>query len=668
MTKARHMLRAAIFTAGLAGVGVGPAAQGQPGAEGGGSGSSSIATEDAALEALRDVTLSDARRLGAARELVKRTDEPPVREVLAAELAKPLAGTGAGAMVLRAIGEMPDAPPRLFPMLAQRLAEAPVDEVPRLLQAVSSFHTRDAARLLVLRASPKAGGEIAGAAFEGLVRLSGRTDIPAEHGAWAAWLAECDQYSESQWRLTLAAAMARRADQLAAERQGAVARLIESYRRLHLATAPEQRSPLIAEFLGAETPEVQDLGFELAGRELSAGSTLGPAVASAALALTAAPAPKTRAQAATLLWQMAPAEAASGLARALGAERDPTAAGALLLACSRWPTRELVRASMVWLSPESGASAQAATCMAALARAGLLLPEEQTEVLRLVRSWPVASLSPSAVWLVAALGNDEDMEALLPLLESSNASVRLAAAESLVWDERFTVALVEAARREPDLFELASRAMLVHDPSLASMRTLLALPQPEPAVARPVIERLAAALPTNELWALASEVSDPSLKRSLLVLLNADMRQMAAAGREDQHAALAGSVLALADLQLASREPDGALLTIELSPFWAGGTSEQALTQPEGLQRRHVVALVALNRLEQAASLDAKDAGAWIDGLALAADRPWAGAVLADVEQRFGGVMTPDQAARLATLRAKIAPEKPAPEAEKTPK
>lgn len=662
------MLGAATLTAWLAAAGVGTVALGQTIAEGERDGAPRVAEGDAALEALRDVALSDARRLAAARELVKRTDEPQVREVLAGEVGKPLAGTGAGAMVLRAIGEMPDAPPRLFPMLAQRLADAPVDEVPRLLHAVSSFHTRDAARLLVLRTSPREAPEVSGAAFEGLVRLSGRADIPAEQEAWSRWLAECDQYSESQWRLALALAMARRADQLAAERQGAVTRLIDSYRRLHLATAPEQRSPLIAEFLVAETPEVRDLGFELAGRELTAGSTLGPAVATAALGLISAPAPRVRAQAATLLWQMAPAEAAAGLAGALGMERDPTAAGAFLLACSRWPTRELVPASIVWLSPESGASAQAATCAAALARAGLLLPEDQAEAMRQIRSWPSGSMSPSAVWLMAFLGDEEDLDALSPLLASPNASVRLAVAEALVWEERFTGALVDAARREPELFELASRAMLVHDPSLAGMRTLLSLPRPEPAVARPVIERLAGALPTNDLWALASETSDLSLKRGLLVLLNGDMRQMAAAGREDQHAALAGSVLALADLQLESREPDGALLTIEASPFVPGGTAEEPLAQPEGLRRRHVVALVALNRLEQAASLDANDAGAWIDGLTLAADRPWASSVLAAVEHRFGGGLTADQTARLVTLRAKIIPAKPGPETEQAPK
>ncbi|MCC6949834.1 MAG: hypothetical protein IT433_00150 [Phycisphaerales bacterium] len=623
---------------------------------------------DAALEALRDVTLSDARRLKAARELVRRAEEPVVREVLGAELAKPLAGTGAGAMILRAVGEMPDAPLRLFPLLAQRLAEAPVDELPRLMQAVSSFHTRDAARLLVLHASPREAPEVSAAAFDGLVRLSGRADIPAEHGAWSAWLAECDQYSESQWRLTLAAAMARRADQLAAERQGAVTRLIDSYRRLHLATAPEQRSPLIAEFLGAETPEVRDLGFELAGRELTAGSTLGPAVAAAALSLTSASSPRVRAQAATLLWQMAPAETAPGLAGALAVERDPGAAGALLLACSRWPSRDLVTPSVAWLANGSGAAAAASTCVAAMARAALLTSGEQAEVLRLLRAWPDEALGPSSIWLLASLGDDGDLDRLAPLMESANASVRLAVAEALVWDERYTSALVNAARTEPDMFEVASRALLVHDPSLASMRTLLSLPQPEPAVARPLIERLAAALPTNDLWTLASELPDASLRRSMLVLLNADMRQMAAADREDQHAALAGSVLALADLQLASREPDGALLTIEHSPFALGGTAEPPLPVPEGLNRRHVEALVALNRLEQAASLDAKDAGAWIDGLALAADRPWAGAVLAEVEHRFGASLTPDQAARLASLRAKIAPAKTGPEPEKTPK
>lgn len=659
------MPRAAFLCAGLAAAGITAPVAGQVGPE---VGASPAPAGDGALDALRDVTLSDARRLNAARELVRRAEEPRVRGVLAAELAKPLAGTGAGAMILRAVGETPDAPLRLFPLLAQRLAEAPVDEVPRLLQAVSSFHTRDAARLLVLHATPREAPEVAAAAFEGLVRLSGRADIPAEHGAWSAWLAECDQYSESQWRLTLATAMARRADQLAAERQGAVTRLIDSYRRLHLATAPEQRSPLIAEFLGAETPEVRDLGFELAGRELTAGSTLGPAVAAAALALTSAPSPRVRAQAATLLWQMAPAETAPGLARALSVEREPGAAGALLLACSRWPSRDLVAPSVAWLANGSGAAAAASTCVAAMARAALLTSGERAEVLGLLRAWPDDALGPSSIWLLASLGDDGDLDRLAPLLESADASVRLAAAEALVWDERYTSALVIAARTEPDMFEVASRALLVHDPSLASMRTLLSLPQPEPAVARPLIERLAAALPTNDLWTLASELSDPSLRRSMLVMLNADMRQMAAAEREDQHAALAGSVLALAGLQLASKEPDGALLTIEHSPFAAGGTAEQPLPEPDGLRRMHVVALVALNRVEQAASLDAKDAGAWIDGLALAADRPWAGAVLAEVEQRFGASLTPDQAARLAPLRGKIAPVKTGPEPEKTPK
>ncbi|MFZ2874235.1 MAG: hypothetical protein WAZ94_07105, partial [Phycisphaerales bacterium] len=349
-------------------------------------------------------------------------------------------------------------------------------------------------------------------------------------------------------------------------------------------------------------------------------------------------------------------------------ERDPGAAGALLLACSRWPSRDLVTPSVAWLANGSGAAAAASTCVAAISRAALLTSGEQAEVLRLLRAWPDEALGPSSIWLLASLGDDGDLDRLAPLLESANASVRLAVAEALVWDERYTSALVNAARTEPDMFEVASRALLVHDPSLASMKTLLSLPQPEPAVARPLIERLAAALPTNDLWTLASELPDPSLKRSMLVLLNADMRQMAAAEREDQHAALAASVLALADLQLASREPDGALLTIEHSPFALGGTAEPPLPVPEGLNRRHVEALVALNRLEQAASLDAKDAGAWIDGLALAADRPWAGTVLAEVEQRFGASLSPDQAARLAALRGKIAPAKTGPEPETTPR
>src|SRR5690606_18688273 len=112
---------------------------------------------------------------------------------------------------------------------------------------------------------------------------------------------------------------------------------------------------------------------EIVARELSAGArTFDPVVGEAAVRLLDHADPVTRARAALLLNQLAPAGAAPAVAAALGREHTPEVAAALLSAASRWPNAELIEPALRWLEAGPPARAPAMEVLLALRRAGML--------------------------------------------------------------------------------------------------------------------------------------------------------------------------------------------------------------------------------------------------------------------------------------------------------
>jgi hypothetical protein len=601
----------------------------------------------AALGVLRDGSAPEAQRLEAAKVLIELSELPLVRTSFGEILSPPLGGTGGGDQLLAALAKTADAPARLYPLISQRLAAAAPEETGRIIEALGSFRTREAAKLLgrYLTDSPPA---VESAALASLARLSARDDLGQEKAAWAAWLHEVDGMTEPQWRLRLISALAARSDRLSSQRHDAVSQLTDALRKLHLATKAEERPALLASLLEDDIPAVRNLGFELVARELSVTGHLDGPVGQAALRLLKHADPQVRSSAAVLVRQLAPSGAEQAVAEALLIETDATAASDLLLAAARWPSRPVIAPMLHWIQSGTPAADAATETAWWLFRAGELGPEEAAQVLAAVRRNPPEGLMPSGVSLLAALGNDEDRAGLVPLLAASSASLRQAAGEALLWYPEHRGAILRAAAKDPDLFDVAARTVMVDEPTAEGLRSLLALPKPSPEMTRTALLRVASRVAADELHAVCKEVADAALKRALLANLASAERVMSEKGEPARMAAIAAGVCDLAELDLTQGQAESALATLDAAPYADGVADAKHLA---GLR---CTAQLAMGRIEEVQNLDAT-ADAWIRGLEMAHGAN-AGKVLAALEAKFTD-LTPDQKARVQAVRATLKPE-----------
>ena len=602
------------------------------------------------LTILRDGSASDRARLGAARALVDQSEDDSIREALRAELALPLAGAGGGAYLLQVLGEMPEGPARLYPLLAARLPLTAVDEVPKLLRALGVFRSRASARLLVMYTDARYPDEVVEAALDALEHLSARSDLARDAAAWQGWLTQMEDQSEAGWRAMLTASLAARVDAQVARTVDLTLQLGDALRQLHLATPQENRGELLDSMLRNRDSAVRSVGLELVSRELSAAGDIDRRVGDATLALLADEDPLVRASAARLVRQLAPDNACEAITRALVAERDPKPAGALLLGAARWPSPLLVEAAMRWLATTGPAREPACEAAWRLYRAGELDSGHQARLLSLVRDWADDAMTPAACGVLATLGESPDRERLRPLLFAKQSSLRHAVAEALLWYPEFLDDLVRAARADPDLYDVASRGLLQNAPTSAGLRQLLSLPKPSTETAMLGISRLARALSARDLLEVTKGVKDEAMRVLLLRQLTADSREISERINPEMLPALAEGAVLLADLQLDAREPDQALSTLELSPFFGPG----ALPAPRQFGVLRCSALAALGKIEAA-----DEAGgppeAWIRGLEIAVKQDFAPALGAEIKRRFGAGLGGELERKVDVLLAQAA-------------
>src|SRR5690349_7104171 len=90
-----------------------------------------------ALSVLRDAAATQPQRERACKILIELCELAQVRTGLSEILAGPL--PGASEQLLATIAQDPDAPPRLYPLVAQRLSAATPEEAPRVIAALGSF-------------------------------------------------------------------------------------------------------------------------------------------------------------------------------------------------------------------------------------------------------------------------------------------------------------------------------------------------------------------------------------------------------------------------------------------------------------------------------------------------------------------------------------------------
>ena len=292
----------------------------------------------------------------------------------------------------------------------------------------------------------------------------------------------------------------------------------------------------------------------------------------------------------------------------------------------------------------AGAATEAALW---LLRAGELDRAAGTLILNMLRGEAPSAWSPAAVSIIGTLGDEYDRGLIVPLLGSRLGAVRIAAGEALLWDAEYTEAILEAASSDPDLFEIACRAVLVAEPTEENVRRLLSLPKPSMEIARPTLLRTANGLAATDLLAVSRAADDLGLRRGLLMLLTDSTRVMSEGSDPARLAAIANGVAELYEIELADRQPEAALAVIDGADFAIEVLGAERVA---GLR---ATALVALGHIEVAAGLEAPCA-AWLRGLEVAVESDVGPRIVESIEERFTSSMIAEERQRFEALKAAV--------------
>jgi hypothetical protein len=598
---------------------------------------------------LTDAAASDSLRQSAADLILARCVQPDpgaAFDIIKNNISQPVSGAGATRYILISIQRTSRVTPQLYGILIQRLSAAPEWEIPAILPSFVPFRTRETCELLISYAASTLP-EISQEAMNSLAELSGE-DGRVTFLQWRTWLNEVRSLSEIEWQSRLADNLGRRASRLSRERNASAERLVSQLRSSYLDSPAPDRPALLTTWLADDLPEVRDLGLELTRRELSVTGRLDPSIGPAALRLLRNPDPSVRARASVLVRQLAPEGAPVAVLEALKTENDPLAAADLLLAASRWPSPECVSITLEWMEFDGPAGLSAAEACSALARAAVLSADQRLQSLEIARRLAAERISAPVVCLLTVLGDDADLATLPPLLESPQQPLRHAASEALIWDSRFASQVVDAAVKFPDLFDAASRAILIHEPTAEGFLRVASLEAPSAEARRSGLVRLSRRVPAPDLLTVAPLLNDPALSRTVLSIITSPERVMAERSRPEALRAISEAALTQAQEDLKVGNPNAALSIIESIP----GIDDVA--DSTTLARTRVLALISLGRIDLALEQKAPCTD-WFDGLALIKGSPHERDVIRRITTQFTEEMTKEQRAIIAQAEDRLA-------------
>lgn len=581
------------------------------------------------------------------------TDDPESRNEIRRILALP-PDSAEFLALLEALGAAPWVSVDLLPDLVGACGTSPASIKPALYDAVASIRERAAAEYLVsLLDIPSVDATLRRAAMNALAKQSGRADLGDDPAKWQAFLASVP--TEDAWRTATLRAFASGLDRQREQRSIVQSRLLETLRALHLATPADKRWPLISSMVADPLTCVNLLGLELVSRELSAGNRPDASVGVQILALLRSPEPAIREQAAILVANLAPEGAEEAIRAALGIERVPATAAALLNAAARWPNARSELSVLRWVDPavwaQSGALVRDASLDAAWAlyRAGMLRSGAAADrVLDAVRAIKVADLSGAGCRLRAELGDRSDLEAIVVLLGSKNQSQRLAAAESLVSSPEFLPRILAAAREDPLLLDIAVRGVLTLAPNVSNFAAVEEATRGVPDQRRAALTTVAAQLNEDEVLEASRLLrADPALREAVLATLADPRRIMAERTDPSRLAYTAEALVELAELRIELGKFGEAITAIDALP------EIQQLAPADRLRDLRATALIGGNRLDQARQLGAK-ADVWLRALELINNQPQAAQVASYIEANLADALSDADRARLEQLKSKI--------------
>ncbi len=528
-----------------------------------------------------------------------------------------------------------------------------------LLAALASARTQAAVRTL-LDVARNAPAETRTPALQSLRRLTGR-DLGDDLAAWSAWFAGVEFLGEADWRRVLWEGLAQRSDALAGVADTATLRLVDLKRRDFLALPQDgpARSQLLASLLVDELAPLRRLGIDLARRELANGRVPDEFVVDSTVELLGHPEAEFRGAAASLLAALAPVAAGEIVTEALLREQSPAAAGAMLGAAARWPRASILGTVLSWLEGDPAARSGAIEAAAALRRAGFLdQPEDRQRVGKILRAMAPTTMTDTATWLLAQVGQPEDRAYLITWLAHADPALRARAAEALAGVPEGADPILAAAQGDPNLFAAACKATVSGGATPARLAALLKLTAPTPESRERGLALAASAATLADALAFASAIESPSLRESLLgqlVLFRARAGGLELSESERQ--AVSAGIRTLARTRLDLRQPARALDALEIPSLTPPTPTASPADPPTAALR--VTALAWLNRLEDALALRGGPAP-WLDALEYAIDLPHARAIADIVRHRYTeSEMTPEAQERLTRLIARL--EQPSP-------
>lgn len=466
-------------------------------------------------------------------------------------------------------------------------AEYPVTTRLLAVRLLPRFGSRDAATRLIALLDDTSEA-ITQTARQSLRELTGRGEGWKDE-QWKSWGAEAAAWSDRAWTSMMVTRLVAKSRSMADLQRALGDEVVALYRRLHVELDAAGRTTLLAELIRDDRAALRDLGFELAGRDLSARTQLGPEVATAATARLNHPDAATRARAATLVTRLVPPDAMITLTRALGSETVASAAEPMLLGIARWPNDAAVIPTARWLERPDAPFGAVSTALWSLAQADLLTdPALRERVLAALRSRDTARGGEPALKLLVRLGDASDLARVAALLESPEDPLRNAAAGALAETPAGAARLIESAGSEPRLFAPAARAINTHMPTPDGLRKLAGLQAIDPAMRDAAILELALKLRPGELAKAVEQAGLPDTLREQALARLADPE------RERTPEVLDGLLL-LADTRINLRRPTEALLVLRsIDPAGLGAARSGPYT------RLMLVATVASGDLDAA--------------------------------------------------------------------